>query len=167
MSLPHPFSQRLRTQQTPAVWLPQDSQTSCSDLRHLSERSALARSELCRTPAFAVAAGCPDYPATRGSRGRWMQARFFADFLLGRHTGRAARKSVARRGETRPAAASNAEQGPLEKQPERNSKPQEGHFCKSVKRPSKLVTNRLCAATAAICRKAKQLWQHGCMMLSI
>ena len=33
----------LRTQQTPAVWLPQDSQTSCSDLRHLSERSALAR----------------------------------------------------------------------------------------------------------------------------
>ena len=43
---PTPFSQRLRTQQTPAVWLPQDSQTSCSDLRHLSERRASARSEL-------------------------------------------------------------------------------------------------------------------------
>ena len=44
--LPHPFSQRLRSEKTAAVWLPQDSQTSCSDLRHLFERSALARSEL-------------------------------------------------------------------------------------------------------------------------
>ena len=47
---PTPFSQRLRTQQTPAVWLPQDSQTSCSDLRQLFECSALARNEMVWTP---------------------------------------------------------------------------------------------------------------------
>ena len=40
MPFPTPFSQRLRSQPIPAVWLPQSSQTSCSDLRSLFERRA-------------------------------------------------------------------------------------------------------------------------------
>ena len=74
---PHPFSQRLRSEQMLAVWLPQDSQTSCSDLRRLFERSALARREFRRTPAFAPSAGCPERFAKRSFRGRWLQGTFF------------------------------------------------------------------------------------------
>ena len=99
---PTPFSQRLHSEQMLAVWLPQDSQTSCSDLRQLFDRSALARREFCRTPVLAVIAGCPDCPATRGGRGRWMWGRFFAS-LFGW-----AKREVACRGETRPAAAGSA-----------------------------------------------------------
>ena len=54
----YPFSQRLWSEQTAVVWLPQDSQTSCSDLRRLFDRSALARREFRRTPPFTVSAGC-------------------------------------------------------------------------------------------------------------
>ena len=74
---PHPFSQRLRSAQMLAVWLPKDSQTSCSDLRRLFERSALARREFRRTPAFAPSAGCPERFAKRSFRGRWLQGTFF------------------------------------------------------------------------------------------
>ena len=85
---PHPFSQRLRSASTPAVWLPKDSQTSCSDLQTLFERSALARREFVCTPALTPIAGCPDCPALRGGRGRWMQGRFFASLLAAQKGGR-------------------------------------------------------------------------------
>ncbi len=90
--LPLPFSQCLRSQQTVAVWLPKDSQTSCSDLRRLFERSALARREFRRTPMFVVSAGRPERFATRSFRGRWLQGTFLCLLSSGRHSGRAIRK---------------------------------------------------------------------------